>query len=56
MLYRQIDDILALNDDPIRIPKIMLIIINLFYNRTAIKYFLMSKLQRELCQSLSVGS
>ena len=38
MLYRQIDD-LSLNDDPIRIPKIISVIIKLFYNGTAIRYF-----------------
>jgi hypothetical protein len=38
MLYRQIDD-LSLNDDPIRIPKIISVIIKLFHNRTAIRFF-----------------
>jgi hypothetical protein len=38
MLYRQIDD-LSLNDDPIRIPKIISVIIKLFYNGTAIRSF-----------------
>jgi hypothetical protein len=38
MLYRQIDD-LSLNDDPIIIPKIIFVIIKLFYNGTAIKSF-----------------
>jgi hypothetical protein len=36
MLYRQIDDFLILNNDPIRIPRIILVIIKLFYSRTAI--------------------
>ena len=39
MLYRQIDDFLSLNDDPIRIPKIISVIIKLFYNGTAIRSF-----------------
>ena len=38
MLYRQIAD-LSLNDDPIRIPKIISVIIKLFYNGTAIRSF-----------------
>ena len=38
MLYRQIDD-LSLNDDPIRIPKIISVIIKLFYSGTAIRSF-----------------
>ena len=38
MLCRQIDD-LSLNDDPIRIPKIMSVVIKLFYNRTASSSF-----------------
>ena len=38
MLYRQIDD-LSLNDDPIRIPKIISVIIKLFYSGTAIGSF-----------------
>jgi hypothetical protein len=37
MLYRQIDDFLIISDDPIRIPKIMLVIIKLFCNRTYIR-------------------
>ena len=36
MLYRQIDDFLILNHDPIRVPKIISVIIKLFYNGTAI--------------------
>jgi len=36
MLYRQIDG-LSLNDDPVRIPKIMSVIIKFFYSGTAIK-------------------
>ena len=39
VLYRQIDDFLSLNDDPIRIPKIISVIIKLFYNGTAIRSF-----------------
>ena len=39
MLYRQIDDFLILNDDPIRIPKIISVIIKLFYSGTAIRSF-----------------
>ena len=38
LLYRQIDD-LSLNDDPIRIPKIVSVIIKLFYNGAAIRSF-----------------
>ena len=38
MLYRQIDD-LSLNDDPIRIPKIVSVIIKLFYSGTDIRSF-----------------
>jgi hypothetical protein len=38
MLYRQIDD-LSLNDDPLRIPKIISVIIKLFYNGTVIRSF-----------------
>ena len=38
MLYRQIDD-LSLNDDPIRIPKIISVIIKLFYSGTVIRPF-----------------
>jgi hypothetical protein len=39
MLYRQIDDLLSLNDDPIRFLKIVLVIIKLFYSGTAIRSF-----------------
>jgi hypothetical protein len=39
MLYRQIDDFIIHGDDPIRIPKSILVIIKLFYNRTAITSF-----------------
>ena len=42
---------LILNDDDKRIPKIILGIIEIFNNRTAIKTFPMSKLQLELCKS-----
>jgi hypothetical protein len=44
MLYRQIDDFIILNDDPIRITKMILVIIKLFYNRTVIKTFLIIKI------------
>ena len=40
MLYRQIDDFLILNDDSIRIPKIISVFIKLFYSGTAIRSFL----------------
>ena len=40
MLYRQIDDILILNDGPIRILKIIPELIKLFYSDTAIQSFL----------------
>ena len=39
MLYRQIDDFLSFNDDPVRIPKILSVIIKLFYSGTAIRSF-----------------
>jgi hypothetical protein len=39
MLYRQIDDFLILNDDPIRIPKIISVFIKLFYSGAAIRSF-----------------
>jgi hypothetical protein len=55
MLYKQIDIFLILNDDPVRIHKIILVI-KVFNNSTAINFFLMSKLHRELCQSSSVLS
>ena len=38
IVYRQIDD-LSLNDDPIGIPKIISVIIKLFYNRSTIRSF-----------------
>ena len=38
MLYRQIDD-LSLNDDPIRISKIISVIIKVLYSGTAIRSF-----------------
>jgi hypothetical protein len=56
MLYKQIDDFLIINNDFIRIPIIILVIINIIYNRSGIKSFLMSKVQWELCQSSSVMS
>ena len=40
MLYRQIDDI-SINDDLIRIPKIISVIIKLFINGTAILLLLL---------------
>ena len=49
MLYRQIDD-LSLNDDPIRIPKIISVIIKLFYSGTAIRSFSDSQNCNENCQ------
>jgi hypothetical protein len=36
-------DFLIINDNPLRIPKLILVIIKLFYNRTAIKSFLIVK-------------
>jgi hypothetical protein len=39
MLYRQVDDLLILNHYPIRIPKIIPVIIKLFYSGTAIRSF-----------------
>jgi hypothetical protein len=36
MLYRQIDDFLSLNDDPIRIPKIISVTNKFFYSGTSI--------------------
>jgi hypothetical protein len=38
MRYRQIDDFLSLNDDSIRIPKIISMIIKVFYSGTAIRF------------------
>jgi hypothetical protein len=43
MLYTQIDDFLIINDNSIRIPKTILLIIKLFYNRTAMKSSLIIK-------------
>jgi hypothetical protein len=43
MLYRQIDDFLTLNDDPIRIPKILSVFIKLFYSGTATRLSLIRK-------------
>jgi hypothetical protein len=43
MLCRQIDDFLILNDDPIRIPKIVSVFIKLFYSETAIRSYLIVK-------------
>ena len=52
MLYRQIDD-LSLNDDPIRIPKIISVIIKLFYNGTSIRSLSDSQSCNENSASLS---
>jgi hypothetical protein len=46
MLFRQIDDLLIINDDPVRIPEIVSVFITLFYSGTAIRSIL--KLQWEL--------
>jgi hypothetical protein len=43
MLYRQIDDFLILNDDPIRIPKIISVFIKVFYSGTFIRFALIIK-------------
>jgi hypothetical protein len=48
MLYRQTDDFLILNDDSVRIPKIKLAIIKLFYSGTAIKFSVIIKTARTL--------
>jgi hypothetical protein len=52
MLYRQIDDF-SLNDDPIKIPKIISVIIKLFYNGTAIRSFSESQSCNENSANLS---
>jgi hypothetical protein len=52
MLYRLMDDII-LNEDPIRIPKIVSVIIKLFYNGTAIRPFPDSQSCNENSPSLS---
>lgn len=52
MLYRQIDDILSLNDDPIRIPKVISVIIKLFYSGTSFSSFSDSEKCNENCISL----
>ena len=51
MLYRQIEDFLSLNDDPIRIPKVISVIIKLFCSGTAIRSFSDSQNCNENCQS-----
>jgi hypothetical protein len=56
ILYRQIYDFLLFNDDSVRITKIILVNIKLFYNGNAIKSFQVSKLRWQLCQSSSVMS
>jgi hypothetical protein len=43
MLYRQIDDFLTINDDPIRILKIISVFIKLFYSGDTIRPFYNSK-------------
>jgi hypothetical protein len=43
MLCRKIYDFLILNDNPIRNPKIILVISKIFYNRSAILSFLVIK-------------
>ena len=40
MLFRQIDDLLIINDDPVRIPEIVSVFITLFYSGTAIRSIL----------------
>ena len=40
MLYRQIDEFSIVTDDPVIIPKILSVIVKLFYNSTAIISFL----------------
>jgi hypothetical protein len=53
MLYRQIDDFLILNDDTIRIPKIILVIIKLFHYRAVFKPSLIIKTaMRTQCHQL----
>jgi hypothetical protein len=39
MLWRQIGDLLILNDNPLRIPKIISVITKLSYSGTAIRSF-----------------
>ena len=52
MLYIQIDDFLSLNDDSIIIPKIMSVIIKLFYSGAAIVSFSDSENYNEKSASL----
>jgi hypothetical protein len=52
MLYRQIDDFLSHNDDPIRISKIISVIIKLFCSESAIRSFSESKTYNENSASL----
>jgi hypothetical protein len=52
MLYNQIDD-LNINDYPIRIPKIIAVIIKLFYTGTAISSFSDNQRCNENSASLS---
>jgi len=52
MLYRQIDDFLSLNDDPVRISKIVSVIIKVFYSGTFIKSFSDSQNYSENCANL----
>jgi hypothetical protein len=55
MLYRHIDDFLSLNDDPIRIPKIISLIIKLIYSVPAIRSFSDSQNFNENSASLPVS-
>jgi hypothetical protein len=43
MLYRQMDGFLILNNDPIRLPKIISVFIKLFYSEIAIRFLLIVK-------------
>lgn len=59
ILEKQIGNFLILNDDPIKIPKIVLVIIKVFYDKTDFKSFLMSKTSNiwwELSQSSYISS
>ena len=56
MLYKQIDGFLILNDDPIRIPKIILVIIKLFYHGTAIRFSLIIKTALRIMPVFSIVS
>jgi hypothetical protein len=56
MLYKQIDDFLIPNDDPIRIPKTISVFIKLFYSGTAIRFFLIVKTATRTLPVFSVMS